>query len=392
MSEAVLISVFLGVGALAFGAPPVRRWLSSMRTGVLLLVLLTLISLLGVVIGQNLPVGAYVERFGEIGGGLVVRSGLASVFRTWYFLLAVWLLALSLLTCSFRRIARLLRAPGGRLRRVGSLVTHLALVVILAGGFVMARYGSRRSGARFLGAGDTTEVAEGGFSLRVEEARTEFSEEGAVSEYVSIVTVIEDGVETGTHRIEVNAPLTVNGVGVYQYEMMPAAESVESIVLGAVVVGEEAGPFEFEVPFGESAPVPGTGLTVKPLSFYSHFTYDIENGTAGLASVWHDNPAVLVQVSAAGGVVSEEWLFIGLRGHAGDGDTPYRLFFLGYEPDYANGLTRFEYSRQPGTPVVFAGFAALSLGLCLTFWAGAGRRRIGERGAGERPGVKGGSQ
>ncbi len=375
-SELVLGTVFLMLGVVTLGVAPARRWLSSMKTGVALLVLLTLLSVLGVVIGQGLPPEAYTERFGEAGGSFILHSGLAAIFHTWYFMLAVWLLALSILTCSFGRILRFVRAPGKRLERLGSLVTHLSLVVILAGGIVMARYGSRRPDTHYLKAGDTTEVAEGGFSLRVEEARTEFSENGVISEYVSVVTVIEDGVETGTHRIEVNHPLTVNGVGVYQYEMMPSAESVEEVLLGVVITASAAdgGPFELEVPFRETTVIPGTNLTVKALSFYSHFTYDIEHGTAGLASIWHDNPAVLVRLSAAEGVVSENWLFMGTRGHESDGNLPCRLFFLDYEPDFGNGLTRFEYSRQPGTPILFTGFAALSLGLCVTFWTRVGRR------------------
>ncbi len=44
------------------------------------------------------------------------------------------------------------------------------------------------------------------------------------------------------------------------------------------------------------------------------------------------------------------------------------LFFLDYIPDFDRGLTRFEFTRQPGTPLLFFGFAALSLGLCLVFW------------------------
>lgn len=376
-SEQLLVTVLVGVAIVAFGAAPVRRWLASMKTGVLLLALLALLSALGVVIGQDLPREAYVERFGAAGGAFVVGSGLASVFRTWYYLFAVWMLSLSVFGCSFSRILRLRRAPGRRLAGVGSLVTHLSLIVILAGGLVTARLGSRRADPRFLRAGDTTEVAEGAFSLRVEEARTEFSERGVVSEYVSVVTVIEGGREKGTHRIEVNQPLTVNGVGVFQYEMLPSAESVESILLGVVVRGPEgeSEPFELSVPFQEEAAVPGTDVSVKALSFYSDFTYDIEKETAGLASIWHDNPAVLVQVSAAGQVVFERWLFVGLRGHGDDSGQPLRLFFLDYRPDFENGLTRFEYSRQPGTPLLFTGFVALSLGLCATFWTRALRRQ-----------------
>lgn len=377
MGEAVLVAVYAAAGALALGVPAVRERLSSMRTGVVLLALLAMLSVAGIVIGQGLPPSAYAERFGEAGAAFVIHSGLSSIFRSWFFMLAVWALMLSVLSCSFRRARGVARAGGNRLAAIGSLVTHVSLVVVLVGGVVTAAVGFRRADSRFLRAGDRTEVVEGAFALRVDEARTEFGERGMVSEYVSVVTVIEGGRESGPRRIEVNRPLTVNGVGVYQYEMLPSPDSVESVLLGVIVSGPEGDrePVELRVPYRVATAIPGTGLSVKALEFYSDFTYDIEGGTAGSASIWHDNPAVLVQVSAAGAVVFERWLFVGMRGHGDDSGLPCRLLFLDYEPDFRNGLTRFEYSRQPGTPILFSGFAALSLGLCVTFWTRIGRRR-----------------
>ncbi len=376
VGEAVLAVAFAVAGAVALAIPLVRERLSSMKTGVALLALVLALSVVGVVIGQNLPPSAYVERFGKVGAAVITGSGLASVFRSWYFLFAVWALTLSVISCSFRRILRLARGRGPKLAALGSLVTHLSLVVVLVGGVLTATVGFRRADSHYLRAGDTTEVPEGGFALRVDEARTEFADSGMISEYVSVVTVIEDGRESAPRRIEVNHPLTVNGVGVYQYEMLPSPDSVEAVLLGVILVSPDEGgePFELEVPYREQTAIPGTDLTVKALEFYSDFTYDIETGTAGLASIWHDNPAVLVQVSASGEALFERWLFAGMKGHGDDTGLPCRLFFLDYGPDFQNGLTRFEYSRQPGTPVLFAGLAALSIGLCAVFWTRIGRR------------------
>ena len=368
------IAVTLAVSsALALSLRGVRGRLSSMRVGVLLLAIVASLSTVGVLIGQGLPEAAYSERFGPALGRFVVRSGLSSVFVTWYFLLSVWALTLSVASCTLRRMFRLARPAAGRRSppaAVGSLVTHLSLVLIVAGGLVTALTGFRRVDSRFLGAGDTSHVPEGDFTLEVLEARTEFSEDGTLSEYVSVVRVLEDGESAGTHRIEVNHPLMVNGVGVYQYEMLPSPESLESALLAVVLELPEGpgDPFELRVPFREETPIDGTSLSLKALEFLSDFTYDIDAGTAGLRSIWHDNPAVLLQVSAAGERVFERWVFLGPRGHEDDQDLPCRLFLLDYEPDFQNGLTRFEYSRQPGTPILFVGLAALSAGMCAVFW------------------------
>jgi hypothetical protein len=391
----------------------VLNWLTSMRTAVGLLIAVTALAVLGVLIGQQLPPEAYVERFGHVVGTAIFRSGLASVFHTWYFMSLAGLLTLSTVVCSLRRIATLVSAPKRRLRTVGSLLTHLSIALIAAGSVWTAVGGFRYAAPRYMEAGDVMDVPEGGFSIRVDAARTEFTGEGALSDYVSEVTVLEDGVPVGEHRIEVNHPLVHNGIGVYQFEMLPAAGSAREVLLGVVVpasgqsapgdadsgvpagvapgvtTGGTAGagarpgpgaPLHVEVPVtpGERAAVPGTGLSVEVLEFLADFTYDIGTRTAGLASPRHDNPAVFVQVWENGRLAGEQWVFIGAAGHEAEG-MPCRLFFLDYLADFDHGLTRFEFTRQPGTPLLFTGFAALSLGLCLVFWT---RRPVpGARGA-----------
>jgi len=125
--------------------------------------------------------------------------------------------------------------------------------------------------------------------------------------------------------------------------------------------------------------VPGTDLSVKVVAFYSDFTYDIEAGAAALKSVRHENPAVLVHVWEAGRFAGERWVFAAFPGHSDAAALPCRLLLLGYRPDFRRGLTRFEISRQPGAPLLFVGFAAMSAGLALIYWvrvpASAARRR-----------------
>ncbi len=340
-----------------------------MRTAVGLLIAMTALAVLGVLIGQQLPPEVYVERFGHVLGTFIFRAGLANIFRTWYFVALAGLLTLSTVVCSLRRIAKLGASPKHRLRSLGSLITHLSIALIAAGGIWTAAGGLRYAAPRYMEAGDIMDVPEGGFSIRVDAARTEFSDEGQLSEYLSEVTVLEDGVEVRQHRIEVNEPLVHNGIGVYQFQMLPAAKSVREALLGVVIPADDAAPLHLEVPAAlyERVPVLDTGISVEVLEFLSDFTYDIETRTAGLASPRHDNPAVFVQVWEDGQLAGEQWVFIGAAGHETEG-MPCRLFFLDYIPDFDRGLTRFEFTRQPGTPLLFFGFAALSLGLCLVFW------------------------
>ncbi len=348
-----------------------RSWLTSMRTAIWLLVAMAAISMIGALVGQRLPLEAYTERYGDAFGLFLFRSGLTNVFRTWYFAQLGALVVVSTVMCTFRRIVRLVRRPGRRLSATGSLLTHLSIAVIAAAGLVTALAGFKYPAPRYLEAGDMIEVPEGGFSIRVDAARTEFTEDGSLSEYLTDVTVFENGVEVLKRRIEVNHPLNHRGIGVYQYEMLPSSRSIRRAFIGVVVPVPEGAPLHRDITAapGETVEIEGTDLSLKVLEFLADFTYDIETGTAGLASIRHDNPAVLVELLEAGELVVERWFFMGRHaGHRDDSDLPCRIFFLDYIPDFDNGLTRFEYARQPGTPLLFAGLGILSLGLCLTLW------------------------
>jgi hypothetical protein len=182
--------------------------------------------------------------------------------------------------------------------------------------------------------------------------------------------VLEDGEEVLSQRIEVNHPLVHNGIGVYQHEMLPAATSVVEVLLGVIVKGDSGDEplITLAVPFKQRHTVPGTDIDLEVLEFLSDFTYDIETRTVGLVSISHRNPAVKVRIFENDEFVADRWLFADTQVHRDDSDLPCRVFLFDYLPDYANGITRFELTRQPGTPILFVGFAAMSLGLMLTFW------------------------
>lgn len=369
---------------------PFRRWLSSMAGAIWILSALTVLSLLGVMIGQNLPPEAYQTRYGATAGGLLVRSGLTDVFGSWYFLLLVSVLGVSLIACSAGRLRKIaLARTGPRVARAGLLVVHVALVVVLAAGVVTGVFGFRYVAPPYLGAGDEMVVVEGDFTIRVDAASTEFSEDGHVSEYYSDVTVLDAGREVLSQRIEVNHPLVYGGVGLYQHEMHPSPTLLDKAVLGVRVNAPEGeGPLcTYLVPFREEFAVPGTDITLKVLEFLSDFTYDIERRTAELASNRHRNPAVLVQLAQSGRVLDDLWLFADSPAHQTFEGMPCRVFLLDYVPDFSDGRTRFEVSRQPGTPLLFAGFLAMSLGLAMIFWTRAPAERPRDE---ERSHAKGG--
>jgi len=181
-----------------------------------LLITIGLAALLGTVIPQQEELSQSRARFGPAGSQVVTRLGLADLYHSWYFVGLLVLLGVSLVVCSVRRMA-------ANLKTVGSIVTHMSVVLILVGGAIKPLVGLE--GVVELREGDQAN------QLKVTETRTsvlpftvlleDFSLERyaanpqTVSEFVSRVRLIEGGLNTRA-SVRVNHPITYRGFRIYQ--------------------------------------------------------------------------------------------------------------------------------------------------------------------------------
>ncbi len=85
--------------------------MDSMQFAVTLLIILTLVSLVGVLLPQFAPNGfmgsmqdLYISKYGGIVGNLLLIAGLDHVFTVWWYYLLLLLLCLNICVCSFRRL------------------------------------------------------------------------------------------------------------------------------------------------------------------------------------------------------------------------------------------------------------------------------------------------
>ena len=226
-------------------------FLRSMRFGMLLLALVMLFSFAGSLIPQGEDAMIYVRAYGASAAGLLLRTGLTDVFRSWYFILLLALLCGNLVLCSivrlptarktFARLREEARAaepdhplrPGGaervrdRLRRerfrrdgtvwhkngagaYGSFLTHLSiLLVLLFGSLALATPSVTDTTVM---PGEAIEL-EGG--VRVECLRFRIEDETGRLDYASRLRVT-DGKEALEREIRVNEPLRFRGYKIYQ--------------------------------------------------------------------------------------------------------------------------------------------------------------------------------
>jgi cytochrome c biogenesis protein len=105
----------------------------------------------------------------------------------------------------------------------GTVIAHLAVVVILAGGMVGSMFGYRDEGFA-VPVGSTVQVGGGtGLSVKVTSFSDSYYESGAPSDYATTLVLYRDGAEVANKTIRVNDPLDYDGTAFYQSFFGPAA-------------------------------------------------------------------------------------------------------------------------------------------------------------------------
>ncbi len=460
--------------------PTPWRLLNSMSFVIGLLVALVIVSAAGVIVPQGAPDAAYLQKYGDVVGRLILLFGADHLFRVWWYV-ALWgVVVASLVVCSLNRLPFISRTvfgrpllagpadfktyelnasirlpmPGpeamsqakrllkrrrfkwfqrdgrsegleaalahkGSLERLGPFITHLSIALVLVGGMLASLAGSRHHQpaypgqsfevpdlsykesagfhlGRILGRTSERELIheemsfmdwrglpdipekEVSFSLRVDDFEIERTADGMIADYKTTATVLDPD-SVLTRVIEVNEPLVYEGYHFYQSSYGYASRALDSVHL--LVTDKEGQPVggHLNVPFDTPVPVPETQLTVVVSDFIADFVYDIETRTATSRSDEHRNPAVLIEVYRRGEKQFEQWLMMRGMGAHSSKDEGYDFRIAGYEPVM---YTVLEVRKHPMINVIWAGFAATVVGICLSFYVTQRRIWVGvlERG------------
>jgi cytochrome c biogenesis protein len=109
-----------------------------------------------------------------------------------------------------------LYADKWRLSRLATFPFHLALIMILAGGIVGARWGFREN-ELIIPEGSVRELGHGtGLAVRLDDFSEVYREDGTALEYRSDVTILKDGAPIDTGSMTVNYPLEFGDIMFYQ--------------------------------------------------------------------------------------------------------------------------------------------------------------------------------
>lgn len=253
--------------------------LSSLKFALVVVAMIALACIVGTLIPQGSQVEAYLTRHPDAFRVMEALSmlGLTRVFYSWWFVGLLFVFAASLAACTARRYAMVRRTSGAqRVRVIGSFITHVGLLLVLAGGTLRVLWGQK--GLIQLHEGETAGQAESPngpvilpFTVRLAKFTLELHEKPALP--------------AGADRLQV----------LWAEKKLQCEFAVDLQVEHPVAPADA--PAGAEPPF-----------KVSVLRYVPDFAIDASSGEVQSRSSEPNNPALLVSVTD-GGSTNTQWVF-----------------------------------------------------------------------------------
>lgn len=381
--------------------------LGDLRLAIMLLLAIAVFSISGTVIEQGQSLAFYQSNypedpalFGFLSWKVLLLLGLDHVYRTWWFLALLILFGSSLTACTFTRqfpalkaarrwkfydqprqfeklalsaeldtgsLANLtsalqqrrykvfqegdrLYARKGIVGRIGPIVVHASMLIILAGaiwgamtGFLaqeMIESGSTFQVKNILDAGPlAAPQVPKDWSVKVNRFWIDYTPEGSIDQFYSDLSVVDNqGKELDREKIYVNKPLRYRGVTFYQTDWGIAG--IRFRLNNSPVLKLPMAPLET----GGKGRLWGTWIPTKP---------DLSEGVSLLAK---DLQGTLLIYDTSGKLLTtvRAGMYAEING--------VKLYI-----DEIVGSTGLQIKADPGIPIVYLGFGLLMVGVMMSY-------------------------
>ena len=264
-----------------------------------------------------------------------------------------------------------LYAEKGNFTRLGVYITHLSILIILAGAIIGLFFGfnaflnlpeGQMSSVAFRDS-KGTEVPLG-FELRCDNFEVEFYGESDMPKaYKSWLSVYQNGRKVMGKAIVVNDPLTYNGITFYQSSFGTIPNSTDRGIIILKAVSKDGKMQELNLKVGDTFTIPGTSVTGQVTNFSPALTFD-QNGKPRTYDENLKNPALFVEISGLASGPYSGWIFKRFPQTWGlpDGSRLEFMDFWGVE------YTGMQVRKDPGVFIVYLGCIIMAVGLYITFF------------------------
>jgi cytochrome c biogenesis protein len=190
----------------------IYRFFRSIRLAIVLILIIIGLALLATLIPQGRPDDWYHGHYSAVIYRLIKLFSLEGFFSSVFFLAPVFLFAINLGVCTIDRLV--VRARNGSRRRFGPDLVHIGLLILIASGIVTGL--SRQEKTWQLAQGDDAAISTQ-YSVHLISFQYLKYDNGTPKDWISTVSVARGGVpEIASYAIEVNHPLRLSGITLYQ--------------------------------------------------------------------------------------------------------------------------------------------------------------------------------
>ena len=275
-------------------------------------------------------------------------------------ILSVAVTALNTVCCTGEKVVQIVR---DRLpvRALFPHIVHTGFLIALMGHLAGSLFGFKTTGNYIFFEEKIPVPHTESLEVRFDHLIKKISPEGSLKKIKTTVSLIDDGSEILTGKIEINKPLIYKGIAFYY-----AGDSKTPMGLTLNVDG-----ISYDVPFGETFIVEDRGEPLKLGEIYPHLAFDEEGKPFNRSQEFH-NPYVEL---LAGGVPAT---FLSLRSQGSKVEIKGMSVTL---EDYVlKEYVVLNINKDPGILFIVVGSTVLTLGLILLLFFRGERSEILRRG------------
>lgn len=368
-----------------------------MKTGIILLVVIALLSIIGTVIPQGNQAEFYLHSYSKFWSGLILAFDFDKVYSSWWYILLTVLLLINLFFCSIKRFKPILKKSfkdpvlkpklknyrdwtrvkddltifkklgiknyektkidgkevyykfEDKIGHLGSWLTHLSLIIIILA-FAYGRYQGFEEFTQGI-PGSVMELENSPYKIRVDQYDVLFREDHTVEQYITSLAILDENdreVDKGVTMV--NNPFRFKDFNVYQNS---TGWDFDALLYKDGKLLEDKLMYKGDVFVADDKKI-----ALQFADFYPDFD-EKSMPKPRTKSPFLNHPVALYAVFYDGVRVD-----MGLN-HPGDPITWEDYTFVIKAPQM---FTLVQVSRDPATPIALAGAVLLILGLFLAFY------------------------